>query len=102
MPRYLRVKIVTPEREAAERRAGMLMFLTLAALAVQAIGTIHLALSLRSEHHPQAAVGAACAVLGAWAGLYVDARSRRRSFRTGRFLLSASLSIAFGLTIGLR
>ncbi|MFE7429642.1 hypothetical protein [Streptomyces sp. NPDC057545] len=97
----MRVKIVTPEMEAAERRAGILIGLTLIAAVVQTIGIIYLSLALKGEHPGQASLGAICAVLGAWGVLYVDARGHRRPFRWLRFIVTASLSIALGLVIGL-
>ncbi|MFF2899136.1 hypothetical protein [Streptomyces sp. NPDC057966] len=87
--------------EAAERRAGILIGLTLIAAVVATIGIIYLSLALKDEYPGQASLGAICAVFGAWGVLYVDARGHRCPFRWLRFIVTASLSIALGLVIGL-
>ncbi|MET9362011.1 hypothetical protein ABZX93_13950 [Streptomyces sp. NPDC006632] len=101
MPRYIRVKIVTPEEEARERRAGLYVALTSATWGVQAGGTISLSFALKDQRMGAAVVAALCAVLGAWGMVYVDAKGFRRPFRTWRFLTSALLSIVLGCVIGM-
>lgn len=101
MQRHIRVKVVPPEEEARERRAGLYVALTLATWVVQAGGTVYLSLALKDQRMGAAVVGALCAALGAWGVAYLDAKGFRRPFRTWRFLTSASLSIALGCVIGM-
>ena len=99
MPRYVRVRFVTPEEEEARRRAGIVLASVALATAVQMAGIFYLSRALQGGHLGHASLGSLCVLLAAWVAQLVDAKGRRRPFRVRRFILSVCLS--FGLVLAL-
>ncbi|WP_328872446.1 hypothetical protein OHT76_21375 [Streptomyces sp. NBC_00287] len=101
MPRYVRVKIVTPEMEAAERRAGIILGLTLAAVVVQLLGALFLALGIAGSRISLIVIGGVAIPLGSWGVQFVDGRARCRPLRTGRLVLSVGIATLIAVLVGM-
>lgn len=99
MPRYVPVRIVTPEEEEADRRAGIVLASVALATACQMAGIFYLSRALQGGHFGHAVLGSLGVLLAAWVAQLVDAKGRRRPFRTRRFILSVCLSFALVLAL---
>ncbi|MGX1909253.1 hypothetical protein ACWIID_10355 [Streptomyces phaeochromogenes] len=100
MPRYVRVKIITPEIEAAERRAGIILGLVLAAAVVQVVGTFFVALGIRHPQFALVVMGVPAIVLGAWGAQFVDSRVRNHPLKTWKFVASIAVSAVVAVVGG--
>lgn len=99
MPRCVRVRIVTPEEEEAERKAGIVLAVVVITVAVQMAGVFYLSTALQGGHLGHASLGSLCVLLAAWIAQLVDARGRRRPFRWRKFIVSICLSTALVLAL---
>jgi hypothetical protein len=100
MPRYIRVKILTPEEEAAERRARIILFLTVAGIAIQLVGIFLLSRGIADSSVSQIVTGAIVIPLGLSAGQSAESRLRRRPFKTRRVIVGTCVAIAMAVLLG--
>ena len=100
MPRYIRVKILTPEEEAAERRAGIILFLTVAGIAIQLVGIFLLSRGIADSSVSQIVAGAIVIPLGSSAGQSAESWLRRRPFKTRRVVVGTCVAIAMAVLLG--
>ncbi|MGW8883047.1 hypothetical protein [Streptomyces sp. NPDC055749] len=95
----MRVRIVTPEEAAAERKAGIVLAVVVLTVAVQMAGVFYLSTALQGGHLGHASLGSLCVLLAAWIAQLVDARGRRRPFRWRKFILGICISITLVLAL---
>ncbi|MFG2722572.1 hypothetical protein ACGFW5_30395 [Streptomyces sp. NPDC048416] len=99
VPRYVRVRIVTPEEEEAHGNAVAALVLFVLTVVLQTVGMFFLSSALKEKNLGHAALGAFGVLLAAWLGQLVDARGHQRPFKTRRFILSVCLSFALVLAL---